>query len=125
MRPRFARTRWMRPGMTATEMARGPACCTEPRLGPSVAIKIRASIAACHSVAVCSAFGSFDIGAGVLEGDYPWPALMGLPTEKPRRMGFGGLGTCEVFRRPEIGDGTYFSAVLTVPKVVVRFVPTP
>jgi hypothetical protein len=66
-----------------------------------------------------------DVAGGVLEGDYPWPALMGLPTEKPRRMGFGGLGTCEVFSRPEIGDGTYFSAVLTVPKVVVRFVPTP
>jgi hypothetical protein len=30
---------------------------------PSVATKIRASIAACHSDAVCSAFGSLDIGA--------------------------------------------------------------
>jgi hypothetical protein len=66
-----------------------------------------------------------DVIGSVLEGDYSWPALMGLPTEKLRRMGFGGLGTCEVFSRPEIGGGTYFSAVLTVPKVVVRFVPTP
>jgi hypothetical protein len=67
-----------------------------------------------------------DIGFGVLEGDDPWPALMGVAnTEKTRRTGFGGLGTCEVFSRPEIGDGSYFSAVLTVPKVVVRFVPIP
>jgi hypothetical protein len=42
---------------------------------PDVATRIKASIAACHSAASCSAFGKFrDVGAGVLEGDELAPA---------------------------------------------------
>jgi hypothetical protein len=53
------------------------------------------------------------------------PSLWDCQQRNPAEWVFGRLGTCEVFSRPEIGDGTYFSAVLTVPKVVVRFVPIP